>query len=274
MTKVVFSVLCHEALDCLDDMIANIFCFSKEDTRIIVSINASIAQQMKHWPCPPGVIIHPKICEKQLYHSSILRAHIENYTWFSENDFYFIPWASNVMLIKPFKLDLLSSPVPFEKEKDYQGWHWPKFFANPLLVAHFKGVPFQKGQIEGRVYAPERAQKIFETLDLLLVPQNISQEATFEEILPATLERDQPVHVICKNFWDLADYRPLIPDVQEAVKCPTIFAVKRVFRDMNDPVRQFINKELYFSWSYSRPNRGSNMFSPREHCWDRAGCWP
>lgn len=253
MYDIIYSVLIHEAPECIIDMIENIKYFNKGiKFAIIFHANPTIfgfAQTLtKKYD---NVFVNSDVTVKKLYTYSILDGHIKNIEYCVVKDIrakYIVLLASNCMFWKPITLetvdDFFAKRTPFNPEiyKDPttdNTWHWPLFFKNHELVQRLKDIKmkyFVVLQHEGAIIDYDTAMQMMSQIKCNLLNTIIKVETTFEEILvPSMIVKLTGYNQanMCKVFWEIDGSIPSI----EQIKACSLPCVKIRDRDYNSEVR-------------------------------------
>ena len=104
MIDIIYSILCHESPECIDNLIDNIYKFNKNyQIKIVLHLNKKLFNNYSN----EKVIINSIFYDKNINHSSIIKAHLENFNLIKNKELFkfFIPLASNCMFIKNLNLD-------------------------------------------------------------------------------------------------------------------------------------------------------------------------
>lgn len=254
-----YSILCHENIECIFDLIQNIKKYNKNyKVSIVLNINNYLNNLIKEKEIklPKNVIINTDISDKRLFTSTILKGHISNFNYIKDLDFdYFCLLASNCMFIRDInykyidtfynkKYDVIKKGDGFKVQS---GWHWTKIYRNTKImnILKEKNIALYGSQHEGRIYSKYMFNEIFKEINKLEIFNLIQMETVFEEFLLSTFEKylyGINVPVICKIFWSNPNYKASINDIENIRKEDSnISIVKRVFRKMDDPIRKYIN---------------------------------
>jgi hypothetical protein len=272
--SVLFSVPVHEEIQVVEDLVQNILHFVGDDAKIVLHPN-----NYMHPLCmnlvlkyPGTVFVVPTPTEKRCFDISLWKAHMDVFAFAQSSlDFnFFVPFASNCMFVGPldishfqkyWKGEIPQQRVPsnaavvnYNFDPLTEWLAWKSFERNGQLLDVFKQENIQpcNEALEGRIYTREKFNEIFEKmvqLDFCNLATDYPMQ--FEEILAPSLE----LHLFgffaptcCKIFWHHVDIRPLEVDILQLLSQEDshICAVKRVFRNINDPVRKFIREKLWF----------------------------
>lgn len=247
---ILYSITAHEAPDSFADTIKNIKYFNKGH-RIAIVVNANPAMHASIIEDDIVRVLPNPWC-KQLHSKDIFVAHMQNYKYSKDNGIsasYFIMLASNCMFHRQITLNEIENmadsapPCDVKTQKEKQtGWHWPTFYLNRKLLsilADKEVHSFIASQHEGMILPSCIMDSIYIFSINNALADNITNNSVFEEILPGSLYAyftdKMPAH-ICKIFWERPGYSPSKEDI---LSC-TLPCVKRVNRNMQDPVRQWL----------------------------------
>jgi hypothetical protein len=252
MIDIIYSLLCHESPECIDNLIDNIYKYNKNyQIKIVLHLNKKLFNNYSN----EKVIINSIFYDKNINHSSIIKAHLENFNLIKNKELFkfFIPLASNCMFIKNLNLDF---KINFKlnnytcKDNHLKNYHpsWGiNILKNEKLLNFFKNnkIILHKRQHEGTILPFELINKIYDFIYQNKLFDLITFETKFEEILLPTLEKyftNIFMPQICKVYWKNQDYLPTIEDINNELSNNHIFIVKRIPRDINHPIRKFINE--------------------------------
>ena len=253
-----YSILCHEKIDCIFDMIKNIKKYNKDyKVSIILNINHYLSKLIKekNINLPENVIINTDISEKIHSTHTILKGHLSNFNFIKDLDFdYFCLLASNCMFIRNInynyidtfykkKYDVIKKADGFKLQT---GWHWDSIYRNEKIINIFKerDMALYDSQHEGRVYVKYMFNELNNEITKLKIFDLIQVDTLFEEFLLSTFERylfGTEVPIVCKIFWSNHNYIASIEDIEKIRKDDSIISVvKRVSREIDDPIRKYI----------------------------------
>jgi len=265
MIDIIYSILCHEAPDCMIDMICNIAYYHRDVSYLIViNTNVQMYNELKMRSIETSNVKlsqHP--FDKKSVGYDITKGHILNFNDCvdaSIESTYFIPLASNCMFHKQVTRELLHEFISlstFPKERSYSdisrvntdsknGIWWSTFFMNIEVINTIKDVynsdMFYWYQFEGIILPYSEMQAIVNFIKLNRIEERIQCDTCFDEILIQTLYHcmtGKHLATLCKAFWNSPDYSPSIDEMKE-----TPFpCVKRVSRSYNDPIRIWLRTE-------------------------------
>jgi hypothetical protein len=250
---VIYSITAHEKPEVIHDLIRNIKKYNQCNS-FLICLHLNHKMFSNFYTDDPCVVVNPEPYDKKKFTHLILKAHLDNYDYLEKGGIEFrsiMLLASNCMFIKQMP------PIPeFENYEQtfpqgcniqhLNGWHWPVFKKNHFLVNCFidHDIRCYNCWHEGSLHSKEVFGKIKTFIESNRLFSNISCEICFEEILLPSLE------VYFQNFMapqlitvTLERHGFTIQDIKKmrASGSTNSFIVKRVFRNMNDPVRQFIN---------------------------------
>jgi len=256
MYSILYSILIHEAPECIIDLINNINYFNKgTKVAILFHTNPTIFSFAKTLTKKyDNVFVNSDITTKKVYTYSLLDGHVKNIEYCVVQDIqakYIVILASNCMFWKPVTIEtvdeLFAKRVPFNNEtyKDpttENTWHWPLFFKNDELVQTLKDINmkyFVALQHEGAVLEYDTAIRMVREIKSNMLNTMIKVETTFEEILIVSmiikLTGYNEVN-ICRVFWEIDGYRPSV----EQIKACSLPCVKIRDRDYNSEVRTWL----------------------------------
>ena len=152
MYDILYSILIHEAPECVIDLIQNINYFHKgTKVAILFHTNPSMLQFAEQLTKKyDNVFVNSDVTIKKHYTYSLLDGHVKNIEYCVVQQLkakYIVLLASNCMFWKPVTLEtvdaLYAKRTPFNPEtyKDPTNdrtWHWPLFFQNRELVQTLK----------------------------------------------------------------------------------------------------------------------------------------
>jgi hypothetical protein len=255
---IIFSITCHEAPDCVIDMVQNIKYFCKKiNFKIILHCNPplhTILQQ--HFKDDSQVILHPNpFWMNQSVH--LTQKHLQNFQHVQHLNFkYFCLLASNCLMIKELtredldnqnveKIMLKGGHIP------YDTWHFPTFFKNQYIVEQLKDIELIGCLHEGSLYTKEQFGKINDFIFGKQLFENMTCDSYYEEILLPSLakhfSKDGYLKSICKTFSEIpGSWRPLPINIEECRRTTKYYCVKRVFRTYNDDVRKWLRESNHF----------------------------
>ena len=256
---IIYSVLCHESLECVDDLISNIFKFNhKYNVLIVLNLNSYLGKMLTDHHFPENVLVYPRYTEKRTFHISILQGHIDNYNYIKEmkiNCDYYCAISSNSLFVRSVQMDKIKEYYDEHMtgtgcyERKYEsltGWHWDAFNKNSLLVDVFRKnrIYTYSGAMEGRFYIKEIWEQVIQNIKQHDLISKVTLNTAFEEIIPSSLEMYHygfKVPIICKVYWHVQDYRVDVKHIEEFNKEENYMSmVKRVYRDIKDPIRTYI----------------------------------
>jgi len=171
MIDIIYSILAHESPESLDNLIDNLYKFNiNYQIKIILHLNENLFKTYQN----DKVIINPIYYDKKLYHSSLLRAHLENFNEIKKiSQFkFFIPIASNCLMIKPMNLSFFNETIIYGKNckkkdenvlKNFKKDWGSNFLRNPKLIDFLtkNKILFHKFQLEGAILPFELINKIY-----------------------------------------------------------------------------------------------------------------
>ena len=256
MVDVVYGILAHESVECVLDMIRNVKHFNRTmSLRVVINASPAIYEELLARK-DPDVRVLPDPWNRAIGGYDILEAIVQIGEYCRRMGIsgkYFVPLASNCMFWNHTTLDTIEQLYTSEStdrvvdihSRTTQDWHWPRIYKNTRMLDEFSRLGVVKligKQWEGSIYEFDIFVKLCECLRDNNFRNLVQEETFFEEYLLPTLY----VHLIgrspmqlCHVFWGIPDYRPSIAEI-EASREP---CVKRVFRDLQDPVRVWLRSK-------------------------------
>jgi hypothetical protein len=264
MYDIVYSILAHEAPDVLENQIENIKKWNvSKNILICLHLNDHMYSLIKS--NDKTTIINSNHFNKRLFTPDILNGHIKNVLFLREMNIKYkslMLLASNVMFIKQFDINdhlptIQISESLFEVEDSLTvainkntGWGgWRPFMNYPKLIefCNEKKIPLVFDQMEGRLYSQELIEKIADLIEENKILSMAPGELIAEEIFLPSLEKyfcnDKNVEKYCKVYWGNPNLEVTIEDIHDVRNNndKNIYCVKRIHRDLNHPVRVYIN---------------------------------
>lgn len=250
---IVYSILVHENIECIYDMIYNICYFNKYNKYLIViHSNLYIYEIIKKTHLPKFVIINPNPYEKQKYTYSILKGHIDNFLLVKNLNYkIFCLLASNCMIVKHIDINYLyknsselsSYTQKYEDLKEITN-NKSEFLKNLSLIELFKdkNICIKMEFHEGSYYKKNVFESIINFINENNIENKITSEFVAEEILLASIENyitNKITDRICKfSIGSLPRQR----DIDNIINSKKYYIIKKVPRIINHRVRLLINK--------------------------------
>jgi hypothetical protein len=230
LIDVIFSIPVHESIECVMDLINNLFYFCRT-MKIKIILHCSLNMTIKH--------LQNYECVKQL------------------NFKYFIWIASNCMLVKPLTIQDIENKnlydVSFKIVKDYNTWGYPNFFSNKKIVEIVKNhnITVVGTEHEGTVFTKSQFEKIHQFFINHNILGNIENDFYMEETLIPSLERyfseDQNPYCMKRVIrffdeipaWWITNYA----QIEDALNKIHFHGCKRIPREYDLPVRKNLREK-------------------------------
>lgn len=252
---IVYSIIAHESIKCINDLISNIFKFNK-NYKIAIYLHLNEDLYGKYKCSYYNVFINKIYYDKQKETHKILKAHIDNFNSCCThiNFKYFVPLASNCMFIKQLVLPSINYKYGVYKKYDNiykkynDSWH-KELLENKRINNLFdeNKIIYDKKIHEGAFYDKLLFYKISKFIEDKNVFSLIDNDTCFEEYLLPSLENyfiNTCVQRLCLIFWSKPSYEPSIYDIDNLINDTTnnIFIVKRIPRCYDNEVRKYIRE--------------------------------
>jgi hypothetical protein len=268
---IVFSLTCHESIDCIIDLINNIYkCFEDFNIYILISTTENINNQLLKLNLDKNIII---VSVRDNRHSiwaniDLFYQHIKNIIYLKNNNikydyFWFI--ASNEFFIKKINSSFLENNIikNYSKKelsneevnnfydkffKTNPEWHWYnslKLDSYTTNVLKENNIILQNGRHESLVIPSQLALEIAEFYEKVKIQEkSIYKKYPMEEIfIFSYLTSKYNLDKI--NTFCLIDDNKHIEDVyNKAIINNSIVSIKPVKRDYNDNLRVKIRNSL------------------------------
>jgi hypothetical protein len=252
---IIYSILVHENIECIFDMIYNICYFNKNNNfMIIIHSNVKIFKQLNLIKLPNYIIINDKPYDKNKYTYSILKGHIDNFIIIKNlcinfNLFYLL--ASNCMIVKQININYLQNNVSEitqfysqKYEENNINDNRIEFTKNLELVELFKkyNISIKKEFHEGSYFSKNVFDAIIKFIHDNEIESKIKFEFVAEEILLASIENyltNKITHRTCKF---IETRLPRQKDIDNIINSKEYYTIKKVPRIINHRVRLLINK--------------------------------
>jgi hypothetical protein len=252
---IVYSLLAHESLESLYNLIENIFSNNLNyNIAIIIHFNNYMIDNFN--TTIENVFINDIYYDKKLYNHTILKAHSDNFNYFEKKKIkfqYFIPLSSNCMFIKQMNIpsDYKYSNIQYKEDfkiNTSSAWHWKKILKNKNIIEIFKKnkIPIRIGFHEGRIIFYNLFKKINDFIIENKIFSNIEEECVFEEFIIPSLEayfnNNINSNCILKLYKNRLNEKNCITYNKLKNLHKNIFLVKRVPRDLKNNIRIIVNK--------------------------------
>lgn len=268
---IVFSLTCHENIDCVIDLINNIYrCFEDFNIYILISTNETINSQIMKLDLDENIIIVTVRDDRHNIWANIdlFYQHIKNIIYLKNNNikydyFWFI--ASNEYFIKKINSNFLENNIIknyTKKElsndevrnfydnflKNNQTWHWYKVIKldnYTINILKENNIILKYGRHESLVIPSHLALEIAEFYEKLKIQENsVYKKYPMEEIfIFSYLTSKYNLDKI--NTFCLIDDDIKIEDVYDkALINSSIVSIKPVKRNYNDSLRVRIRNSL------------------------------
>jgi hypothetical protein len=268
---IVFSLTCHESIDCIIDLIKNIYkCFEDFNIYILISTTENINNQLLKLNLDKNIII---VSVRDNRHSiwaniDLFYQHIKNIIYLKNNNikydyFWFI--ASNEFFIKKINSSFLENNIikNYSKKelsndevnnfydsffKTNPEWHWYnslKLDSYTINILKENNIILQNGRHESLVVPSQLALEIAEFYEKVNIQEkSIYKKYPMEEIfIFSYLTSKYNLDKI--NTFCLIDDNKHIEDVyNKALINNSIVSIKPVKRDYNDNLRVKIRNSL------------------------------
>ena len=254
----IYSIIAHESPEVLTNMIENITKYNNNNSfLIILHLNEFMYNEFKS--IDNKVIINPIYYDKNKHHHILTQAHLENFNYMKQHYKFnnFMLLASNCMFIKQIehiKQKKNSNNIYTINEKTdihklRKEWRFfVQFSYNKQIVDIFQNnrIKILHESHEGATYNFHLMNRIYNFIYDNKIFDLVEKEMCFEEVLFPSLERyfnGKLVNRYCKVYLYQHNSTPTIEDIikllnKDGIQC----IVKRVKRNMQHRIRQFINK--------------------------------
>jgi len=257
MWDIVYSYTVHEAIEIFQDTLKNLYYFNKNyDIAVIVHTVPCLYISLVHLShIFPSVYINTTSYYKNTSLSRLLlKAHMENYFYIKETNMckHFVLMASNCYFHKQVNLDdkeyihvLADISATDKKGKEFAWpWAWPQLLSNTEMIALLKSETsgyLTAFQHEGLILEREFMDRLFTFIRDSDILNRFPYLPGAEEFIPQSLcmGYNSQLKYLCNVFWNLPQYTPCKQDI---LNC-TLPCVKRVSRDVNNPIRIWLREE-------------------------------
>ena len=259
MYDIIYSVLAHESIECLLNLIENIKKYNKNNNYLIIlNLNNYLFDKININKNNKNLIIYPKPIEKKINSYLLLYSHILNFNYLKSNNIkfnYFMFLASNCMFIKqmPKIINIYDDKIKITKSDKINNFtlnwfHTNNFLKNNKILKLFEinKIGIYNNQHEGQLYTYFMLNTIIDFIEKNNIFNIIEKDTVFEEILPYSLcyyfFNIKP-KLYCKVFWNKPYLEPNIDDINILINSNegNSYIVKRVPRDIQHPLRKYIN---------------------------------
>jgi hypothetical protein len=189
---IVYSVLVHEELDCILDLILNIDFFNQNNKiAIIFHCNQNIYNQLININKYKWIFINPNWTDKIKNSSDLLNGHLENFNYLNISNIkfnYFCLIASNCMFIKNFNFLNINNLKYDQKPNILDSQYFLE--VNPKIKDIFfkNNIKIIKRQHEGAIYKYDEFSLIFNKINELNFFSNFDTFFVAEEIILPSIE--------------------------------------------------------------------------------------
>ncbi len=253
---IVYSVTCHESVECVEDLVKNILFYNqKYNVIILFHTTPSLMISLSHCLSKYNNVFIPGSSYKIKFTSDIPQGHVENMRYCLEanlNPQYFIMLASNCMFHKMITQEELNQenlqPMKLlttdEIEITTKGWWWPHFYQNSKVIQILKdefSITCQECTFHEGMVLPINCLpliiKVWEAIFPFIVCEFPWEEVIFLNVF-LQIYKKVPAQ-LCR--MDSIEPSPL--NITECEK-PIFKYCKRIY---NDPVREWLRiKSNYY----------------------------
>lgn len=268
--NLVFSIIAHESIQCIEDLVKNICYFTSHIEKVLIVLHLNdlmFKEYLVH--NTKKVLVNPIHYNKEAHTSFLLKAHLENFEFTDSKGIsfeYFMLLASNCLFVKKISWPLNLVKSKMKGAQDLTEWHWPLFTKNTHIMSVFKtnSIDFFARTHEGAVYDYDTLYQVNNFIKVNKLLSDIESETCFEESILPSVEAYLKGFILepfAKIFFENPKAMVSIENIKDvqANDKSHICIVKRVHRDINDPVRKFISQGKY-TYTYMKRIRIANRY--------------
>lgn len=252
--NIVYSIICHQKIDVIKNLINNIIKFNKNNTFFIcLHLNKSNYKYKKSLT-NNFVIVNTIYYDKRSGTHLLCKPHLENFNFIRDYKYsYFITISSRCRFIKQMPIYEKANYKPlYVKQKQelnkLNRWWWPHFLKNKKIVNIFKkkNISLMKGQTSGRIFLKEMFNDIYNFITKNSIFEKIQYECYIDEVLFPTLcyhYIGTKNNLCCFKFGKTSNHIPSLDDIKNKLYelDNKVCLIKKMPDDINHPIIKYID---------------------------------